>query len=42
MSEDNPECWEDFSPDMQEMIVRVGEGELTADEAREELQRRNK
>lgn len=31
-----PERWEDFDPDLRDMILRVSQGELTADEAREQ------
>lgn len=35
-----PERWEDFDPDLQDAILRVSAGEITADEAREQLQQR--
>jgi len=31
-----PERWEDFTPELQDAILRVSQGELTADEAREQ------
>jgi hypothetical protein len=33
-----PERWEEFTPELRDMILRVSRGELTADEAREQLQ----
>jgi hypothetical protein len=33
-----PERWEDLSPETRDVILRVSVGELTADEAREQLQ----
>lgn len=35
-----PERWDDFDPDLQDMILRVSQGELSADEAAEQLQQR--
>lgn len=33
-----PEEWEDLDPEEKEMVLRVAAGELTADEAKEQLQ----
>lgn len=33
-----PERWEDFDPDFRDMVLRVSAGELTADEAKQQLQ----
>jgi hypothetical protein len=33
-----PERWDDLSPETRDAILRVSAGELTADEARKELQ----
>ena len=33
-----PERWEDLDPDFRDMVLRVGQGELTADEAKKQLQ----
>lgn len=32
-----PERWDEFTPDLQDAILRVSQGELTADEAAEQL-----
>jgi hypothetical protein len=36
-----PEQWEEFTPDMQDALLRVSRGELTADEAREQLRQKD-
>lgn len=32
-----PEEWEEFTPEMRDALLRVSRGELTADEAAEQL-----
>lgn len=36
-----PERWEDFDPDFRDMVLRVSAGELTVNEAFEQLRQRD-